>query len=131
MGISLSFLNQITPYSIILKRNKIILHHPSSGCLPISSLDRILPVLNDDNDTLSLVLDIPLNKERCWQVQRTNQTALMHANLWFQNSYKWANKNTFSTQPSFINEIRNATTPSRQKSQAIWSVTMHTKGHQP
>jgi len=27
MGISLSFLNQITPYSIILKRNKIILHH--------------------------------------------------------------------------------------------------------
>ena len=27
MGISLSFLNQFTPYSIILKRNKIILHH--------------------------------------------------------------------------------------------------------
>jgi len=27
MGISLSFLNQLTPYSIILKRNKIILHH--------------------------------------------------------------------------------------------------------
>jgi len=25
--ISLSFLNQLTPYSIILKRNKIILHH--------------------------------------------------------------------------------------------------------
>jgi len=27
VGISLSFLNQLTPYSIILKRNKIILHH--------------------------------------------------------------------------------------------------------
>ena len=27
MGISLSFLNQLTPYSIILKRNKIIVHH--------------------------------------------------------------------------------------------------------
>jgi len=27
VGISLSFLNQVTPYSIILKRNKIILHH--------------------------------------------------------------------------------------------------------
>jgi len=27
MGISLSFLNQLTLYSIILKRNKIILHH--------------------------------------------------------------------------------------------------------
>ena len=26
MGISLSFLNQLTPYSIILKRNKLILH---------------------------------------------------------------------------------------------------------
>jgi len=26
VGISLSFLNQLTPYSIILKRNKIILH---------------------------------------------------------------------------------------------------------
>ena len=42
MGISLSFLNQLTPYSIILKRNKIILHQPSTphthpGCsgLPI------------------------------------------------------------------------------------------------
>ena len=29
MGISLSFLNQLTPYSIILKRNKIILHQRS------------------------------------------------------------------------------------------------------
>ena len=29
MGISLSFLNQLTPYSIILKRNKIILHQQS------------------------------------------------------------------------------------------------------
>jgi len=28
--ISLSFLNQLTPYSIILKRNKIILHHHNS-----------------------------------------------------------------------------------------------------
>jgi len=27
VGISLSFLNQLTPYSIILKGNKIILHH--------------------------------------------------------------------------------------------------------
>jgi len=27
VGISLSFLNQLTPYSIILKRNKLILHH--------------------------------------------------------------------------------------------------------
>ena len=27
MGILLSFLNQLTPYSIILKRNNIILHH--------------------------------------------------------------------------------------------------------
>jgi len=27
VGISLSFLNQLTPYSIILKRNKIIFHH--------------------------------------------------------------------------------------------------------
>jgi len=27
VGISLSFLNQLTPYSIILKRNKIILYH--------------------------------------------------------------------------------------------------------
>jgi len=29
VGILLSFLNQLTPYSIILKENKIILHH---GC---------------------------------------------------------------------------------------------------
>jgi len=29
VGISLSFLNQLTPYSTILKRNKIILHHSS------------------------------------------------------------------------------------------------------
>jgi len=28
VGISLSFLNQLTPYSIILKRKKIILHQP-------------------------------------------------------------------------------------------------------
>jgi len=26
VGISLSFLNQLTPYSIILEKNKIILH---------------------------------------------------------------------------------------------------------
>ena len=30
MGISLSFLNQLTPYSIILKRNKIILHQAAT-----------------------------------------------------------------------------------------------------
>ena len=30
MGISLNFLNQLTPYSIILKRNKIILHQHGS-----------------------------------------------------------------------------------------------------
>jgi len=28
VGISLSFLNQLIPYSIILKENKLILHHP-------------------------------------------------------------------------------------------------------
>ena len=38
MGISLSFLNQLTPYSIILKRNKIILHHSSSCCRTCFSL---------------------------------------------------------------------------------------------
>jgi len=31
VGISLSFLNQLTPYSIILKRNKIILHHGATS----------------------------------------------------------------------------------------------------
>ena len=32
MGISLSFLNQLTPYSIILKRNNIILHQLNPNC---------------------------------------------------------------------------------------------------
>jgi len=33
VGISLSFLNQLTPYSIILKRNKIILHQWMCVCM--------------------------------------------------------------------------------------------------
>jgi len=34
MGISLSFLSQLTPYSIILKRNKLILHQSWPNPIP-------------------------------------------------------------------------------------------------
>jgi len=39
VGISLSFLNQLTPYSIILKRNKIILHQALRTKLKRISVD--------------------------------------------------------------------------------------------
>jgi len=38
VGISLSFLNQLTPYSIILKRTKIILYQPPPSKSLVSTL---------------------------------------------------------------------------------------------